>query len=273
MRTWTLIHVFSAIFLPLALACEDTVNSDPVETDVIQTDTLADSNVVADLPIDNSTGTDTQTDDALVEDIQGDSTGEDSGADATLEDTVADSQTDDTTVGPYGFTIRVPLLHELEYEQFPGAGVGTIELWDIDHVCTFEYGDTHGLIYVQAGPIGYDFSPTYEAVAGWTSIDGDVQPLEDVEYSYGYNHHNDWISFSWQTETLKFYHSSFGYGWRKCQPMDCIQVFVGENVIDDGCTKERTLPVVCVDVDHDGNVADLVDMFEPCPGDTNYQEE
>jgi hypothetical protein len=36
----------------------------------------------------------------------------------------------------------------------------------------------------------------------------------------------------------------------------------------DGCTRDRTLPIVCVRVAADGTVPPLTDGFMRCPGDT-----
>lgn len=54
--------------------------------------------------------------------------------------------------------------------------------------------------------------------------------------------------------------------------MDCLQLLEGGGLVtEDGCTKERTLPVTCVQVADDGTVPELVDTFAPCPGDPNYR--
>ena len=46
--------------------------------------------------------------------------------------------------------------------------------------------------------------------------------------------------------------------------MDCMRVISGGSV-EDGCTTERTLPVVCVQIAPDGSHDELVDTVEPCP--------
>jgi len=40
-------------------------------------------------------------------------------------------------------------------------------------------------------------------------------------------------------------------------------------LIEDGCTPQRTLPIVCRAIAADGTWQALVDMFERCPGDPN----
>jgi hypothetical protein len=93
-----------------------------------------------------------------------------------------------------------------------------------------------------------------------------------VSYDWGGNHHNDAIEFDAAGKHWRAYHSSFGFGWRQCQPMDCLQQTqgVGGTVIEDGCTKERTLPAVCRPIKADGSYDALVDSFKPCLGDPNY---
>jgi hypothetical protein len=53
--------------------------------------------------------------------------------------------------------------------------------------------------------------------------------------------------------------------------MDCLQVYSSTDaLIENGCTSERTLPIVCVEVADDGSVPPLSpDPFAKCPGDPN----
>ncbi len=46
-----------------------------------------------------------------------------------------------------------------------------------------------------------------------------------------------------------------------------MRVYDGDTLIEDGCTSERTLPVVCVQIDQSGGHDELVDQFEPCPSE------
>ena len=59
-------------------------------------------------------------------------------------------------------------------------------------------------------------------------------------------------------------HSTFGFGFRACQPPDCLRV-EEEDAFEDGCSPERTLPEICVAVVDP--VPPLVDTFAPCAGD------
>ncbi|HPA58115.1 MAG TPA: hypothetical protein PLT70_11890, partial [bacterium] len=108
------------------------------------------------------------------------------------------------------------------------------------------------------------------SVGSWISFDGAVSEITGANYDWGGNHHNDFLEFSYSGKKFKIYHSSFGYGWRSCQNMDCMQV--GDPVTEDGCTKERTLPSVCQEVSADGTVGSFEDTFEPCAGDPNYED-
>ena len=67
--------------------------------------------------------------------------------------------------------------------------------------------------------------------------------------------------------SYRYYHSSFGFGWRRCQPMDCVQELRSDGVVDDGCTPARTRPIVCVEIAEDGTEPALLDTFEKCLGD------
>jgi hypothetical protein len=112
--------------------------------------------------------------------------------------------------------------------------------------------------------------PVFETVGAYAAKDGNVSALEGAYYDFGGNHANDWLEFELNGKHFRYYHSSFGLGYRKCQPMDCMQVSesAGGRLIEDGCTDERTLPVVCVEIDPEESYYDdddLVDNFEPCP--------
>ena len=98
------------------------------------------------------------------------------------------------------------------------------------------------------------------------------QPIDDVTYDWGGNHHNDFITLPSDEGTLKLNHSSFGFGFRVCHPPDCVQLLDKEGgVADDGCGLERTRPAACVHIEDDGSEPPLPDpaAFERCPGDPN----
>ena len=224
----------------------------------------------------------TRTDQDLGEDSTTDSVApvdvaEDSSPAEVLDDATLDLGPDrtDLPVPPadFGFDIRIPQKHKLQCDS--PMGPQELDQLEIDWVCTFEYEELSAHIYAQATPTGcfaiMSAIPEFDTEA-WISVDGVVTSLVDPFYDHGGNHNNDWIEFTWEGTRFKFYHSSFGTGWRKCQPPDCIQVLNDQGQInEDGCTMERTLPIVCVQVDEDGSYAELVDTFEPCNGDPNYQ--
>ena len=93
--------------------------------------------------------------------------------------------------------------------------------------------------------------------------------VSSAQYYWGGNHQNDYITFTYDDKVFKYYHSSFGWGWRTCQEMDCLQVYKkdGTTVIEDGCTSSRTLPVVCRQANADGSFNDFTDTFAKCAGD------
>jgi len=169
--------------------------------------------------------------------------------------------------GPYGFQYRLPQTRSLSCEGTPTDFV------DADHVCTFAYGGVTGYIYFQATPteceVTFAHLPIYTTLA-WISIDDVVTDLASPEYNFGGNHHNDSFGFSHDGTPYFYYHSSFGWGWRACAPMDCIQVLDGEGgILEDGCTTDRTLPIVCTPILEDGTFGSLEDTFEKCAGDPN----
>jgi len=185
-----------------------------------------------------------------------------------------DSGDSGDTADSFGFEMRVPRSRTLECEasQF---GPDQIEQLDSDWICTFVYGGQSGHVYLQADPteciVAFGALPGFGDCRGWIALDETVSAVSEVSYDWGGNHHNDSLSFTHDDKKFSFYHSSFGFGFRKCQEMDCLQVRDGTGtLIEDGCTKERTLPAVCSPVQADGTWAPLVDTFEPCPGDPNY---
>jgi hypothetical protein len=164
----------------------------------------------------------------------------------------------DGETGPqeYGFTLRKPGEKQLDW------------------LCTFHSGDDSGYVYVrllQTGTksTGLASTPVYEAELAQISLNGAVVALENAKYDYGGGHHNDALSFDRGEETHTYYHSSFGFGFRSCQAMDCRNVYaLGTTTLRaEGCTSARSLPEVCVSVEADGTHAALIDEFMKCPGD------
>lgn len=178
----------------------------------------------------------------------------------------------------YEFNVRIPQYRNLTCQSEMG-GTETVQELETDFLCTFAYEGESGHIYLKSKPIGCTMlmGPvvSFEIEGAQLALEQSVIDLENAVYNRGGNHVNDSFEFDYQGKHLKYYHSSFGFGWRVCQPMDCIQVFnssADENPIEDGCTIERTLPVVCSQIQEDGSFDELIDNFAPCPGDTNVEQ-
>ncbi|MBP7382266.1 DUF1566 domain-containing protein [Myxococcota bacterium] len=160
-----------------------------------------------------------------------------------------------------GIPARLPGSHEIAGAPGPVA--------DLDYVCTFAYGDIRGYLYVQSTPVSYDNNSSYQfqTVGAWVAAGGNVTPVE-ASYGWGGHHHIDWILLKFNGLEYRYHHSSFGWGWKPCQPPDCLQVFDGDGqLVQDGCEPVRSLPVVCRQVRLDGTFDALEDDFEICDGD------
>jgi hypothetical protein len=171
--------------------------------------------------------------------------------------------------GDYGFTYRVPGSHSFMCQDRP------LNVPDADWLCTFSQGEEPAYVYVQATAVGVMCAAiaatgTYEVSVAQISVDGVVSDLADAAYDWGGGHHNDSVSFSYGGKTYKYYHSSFGFGFRQCQPMDCVDVYATGSTAPEveGCGPDRALPEVCVPIDEQGGHAELVDEFMKCPGDS-----
>lgn len=163
---------------------------------------------------------------------------------------------DETGPREFGFTLRKPGEKHLDW------------------LCTFNSGADTGYVYVRLLQTGMKSTglasvPVYEAELAQISLNGAVSPLTSAMYDYGGGHHNDALSVDHGGKTHSYYHSSFGFGFRSCQAMDCRNVYtLGTTTLEtEGCTRERSLPEVCVSVEADGTHAPLVDEFMKCPGD------
>ena len=168
----------------------------------------------------------------------------------------------------WGFDMRIPQEHELDCAGTP------VPFWDTDWLCTFDWGAATGVLYLQATPtqcepFGMSETPTYTIGEAVLSVDDGLVAVDDPLYDFGGNHNNDELRFGHGDNVFRYYHSSFGFGWRKCQPMDCAQVYEadGATLVQDGCTCDRELPVVCVPITTAGTFDELVDTFEVCDGD------
>jgi len=146
---------------------------------------------------------------------------------------------------------------------------------NLDFLCTFKDGSDSGHVYarlLQTGTqhVGIAETPVYSVELAQISINGAVSALQGAKYDYGGGHHNDSLSFDHSGKTERYYHSSFGFGFRSCQPMDCRNVYaLGTTTLDkEGCAKDRSLPEVCVSIKPDGTHDPLDDAFMKCQGDS-----
>jgi hypothetical protein len=169
-----------------------------------------------------------------------------------------DEEDEELAGNEYGFSLRVPAAD------------------DLDWLCTFGQSEPSGYVYVRLTQTGTEQAgiatvPVYAASLAQISIDGTVSTLDNPAYDYGGGHHNDSLQFDYAGKTYKYYHSSFGFGFRSCQPMDCIDVYeLGATTPEtEGCAANRTLPEVCVQIQADGTHDPLVDTFQKCPGDAD----
>lgn len=248
---YTAVIIILLVFL--SAGCGDSTTQSQTDSDTI-------------IPSDADIHTDTDTHIADIE------VTDNAAADKDSAVTDKEQQNDDDNSLNYGFSIRTPQNHTLTCK----TDMGDIQqdYRDADHLCSFSYNGVKGYIYIMASvkgclPYSYSPLPDYETVAQ-ISIDGKVSALEKAAYDFGGNHHNDWFTFTYSGTNYKYYHSSFGYGWRSCQPMDCLQTLDDMSQLkDDGCTAERKIPVICVLINDDGTYPALVDTFAKCPGDSN----
>jgi hypothetical protein len=159
--------------------------------------------------------------------------------------------------GEYGFSYRIPGEKNLDW------------------LCTFNEGAESGHVYVrllETGmmSVGLATYPVYATELAQISIDGQLSELAATTYDYGGGHHNDSLAFEYGGKSHRYYHSSFGFGFRSCQNMDCRNVHaLGTTTMEtEGCASDRALPEVCVSFEPDGTHAPLVDQFMKCNGDT-----
>jgi len=197
-------------------------------------------------------------------------------ADATdateVTDTKVDIDAGEVVANQWGFPMRRPANHQLACDS---EFVDKLDAMDADWLCTFAQGGVTATVYTASTPTecvvtlgGY---PAFGSNSGWLARDGEaLAPLTEVEYDWGGNHHNDSVNFTWNGKSYRYYHSSFGFGFRSCHAMDCLQVRdASGTLIEDGCTTDRTLPIVCQPIAADGTWQALVDQFQRCNGDPN----
>jgi hypothetical protein len=146
----------------------------------------------------------------------------------------------------------------------------------LDYLCTLNAAGPSTYVYVrldQTGTksVGIATIPVYAPALAKISVNGAVSDLANATYDYGGGHNNDSLQFDYQGKSYKYYHSSFGFGFRQCQPMDCVSIYApgATTPTTDGCTAARALPEVCVIIKADGTHDPLVDKFKKCAGDSN----
>ncbi|NLN62306.1 MAG: hypothetical protein GX146_05450 [Myxococcales bacterium] len=191
----------------------------------------------------------------------------------TTDDTNTGADSDAIIPNEWDLPITAPESNTVHCDGSEYFGSGPEDFPDANWLCSFSYDGVNGVVFsrnvatdclVIMAPM-----PIYENRGTWLAIDGQVTPLDNASYDIGGNHRNDALAFAYGDKHFRFYHSSFGFGWRACHPMDCLQVEDDQGaLIEDGCTCERTLPVVCVEVTPEGTWDALDDTFALCLGDS-----
>ncbi len=196
----------------------------------------------------------------------------------TVHDSSWDTQVTDMGLSPIpntlGFNIRVPQIRTVPCPNVPSSP-GDLVQKDVDWICTFNHGGEQGYVYIQSNVVDcvviMSATGVFETQGAYFSSQGVITPLQNTQYYWGGNHHNDWLEFDRSGNAFRYYHSSFGSGWRACQPMDCLQVYQSQGgaILEDGCTSDRTLPTVCLQVEEGKSYgpANFVDNFDKCLGD------
>lgn len=188
------------------------------------------------------------------------------------DDDKPDTSVDAGFTHKYGFTIRMP-------RQYMVPCVGecadddTRMAEEADFLCTLTWNGRHEYVYVAANPTQYRdwMGYTYEIAGAWHS-DGTTSHRVDGVYYWGGNHHNDTLTVTVDGYQFRYNHSSFGWGYRRCQAPDCLQVYhtADGGEVQNGCLVDRALPEICVQVQLDGGIPELVDTFHWCPGDPDH---
>lgn len=229
---------------------------------------VADSNE-ADRDTPGDAQTDTQTD-------AGTDTGSDTGSDTENDVVPTDTGADTADAKPVDFEIRKPEKTTVHCPATAHNPESDQSWMQVDHVCTYDHNGKTGRIYVQATPSecnqqGMGPLPIYEIDKAVIKIGESIEELDNPSYDFGGGHANDFLIFEYDGVRFKYYHSSFGFGWRVCQEMDCAVVSnLSGTVLVDGCTAERTLPIVCKQVDEKGQYDEtMTDTYKKCPGDPN----
>lgn len=198
------------------------------------------------------------------------------GDNVTPSDEIFDVTTDTAeadTAEADDFVIRKPSQEALKCSMMGGDPYYIAQL---DFVCHMDNDALDADLYLQTTPTdcGEWANPTYKTDAAWLKI-GDQIDATTGSYDFGGRHHNDTISFMHNGSRHILWHSSIGYGWRACTTPDCLVICEPgqECVVDttdgvaiDGCARGAgdpppPLPVICVQIDPDGNVPEFLDPW------------
>ena len=173
------------------------------------------------------------------------------------------------------FEIRKPKGHVLPCE-IPWGGEGDFmrdTLSQHDVICTYDYNGEKGFLYVQLTPIscdgGMSITPgRYNVDKAEFYVNGKFADVSDVDYEWGSNHHVEQLWFTYKGNVFRYSQSTMGWGGRPCQNMDCLKVFEsdGKTYVENGCN-ERSLPIVCRNINSKGEVSDFTDTYKVCEGD------
>jgi transglutaminase/protease-like cytokinesis protein 3 len=170
------------------------------------------------------------------------------------------------------FDIRVPNQKAIHCEDKGAYTSFEKDVEESDLICSFKYKDEEGFVYVQNNPIkcvGSDLYPIYEVHKAEFYVNGSMQEISNVSFHGGGNHGIYGIEFTYNGKVFKYDYSTMGMGGRPCQDVDCMTVYEsdGKTLIQDGCTEERTLPIVCRPAREDGTFASFVDTYHVCRND------
>ena len=170
------------------------------------------------------------------------------------------------------FDIRVPNQKAIHCEDKGAYTSFEKDVEESDLICSFKYKDEEGFVYVQNNPIkcvGSDLYPVYEVHKAEFYVNGSMQEISNVSFHGGGNHGIYGIEFTYNGKVFKYDYSTMGMGGRPCQDVDCMQVYDadGKTIVEDGCTEERTLPIVCRPAREDGTFASFVDTYHVCRND------
>ena len=172
------------------------------------------------------------------------------------------------------FEIRKPESGVLPCEMPAGGDYfmrDTLSQHDV--ICTYDYNGEQGFLYVQLTPIscggGMSITPgRYNVDKAELYVNGKFADVSDVNYEWGGNHHVEKLLFTYKGNIFRYSQSTMGWGGRPCQNMDCLKVFEsdGKTYVENGCN-ERSLPIVCRNVNYKGEVSDFTDSYKVCEGD------